>query len=57
MADDAVVPRAKRRRREEEEVVQAIVHCEASFLAFPQVTLYFSQLPTRLKWAPRISSC
>lgn len=26
MADDAVVPRAKRRRREEEEVVQAIVH-------------------------------
>lgn len=47
MADDAVVPRAKRRRREEEEVVHAIVHCEAGFLAFSQVTFCISQLLMR----------
>lgn len=44
MADDAVVPRAKRRRREEEEVLHPIGHCEARFLAFPQVSLCFLHL-------------
>ena len=33
MADDAVIPTAKRRRRGDEEVVQAMVHCEALALA------------------------
>lgn len=42
MTDDAVVPRAKRRRREEEEVVQAIVHCEAGFLAFSPSDYFFA---------------
>ena len=33
MADDAVVPTARKRRREDLEVVHPIVHCELDFSA------------------------
>ena len=41
MADDAVVPTAKKRRRNEEDLVQDIVHCETCScrVAFYLVTL------------------